>query len=169
MKRSISIILSCLSILFLAAGCAAEEPQTTQAPPMAQIANPWSDWASLPETESAVGFSFGIPETIADCYTADTFRTLNQELMEVIYRDGNDKIIVRKQQGEGMDISGDYTQYETCQELTQNGASVTLWHNSGSNAAKVLISCRGFSWSLVAPDGFAGDTCQDFLNAICGE
>ena len=155
MIKLISIILIISSLL---AGCA---NQTTA------IANPWSDWSSMEEAEKAVGFSFDLPEVIADSFEAVSYRSMNKELIEVIYRDGDYEVCVRKAAGEGQDISGDYNKYESCTESAHNGATVSTYHNSDNDAVKQLVSYDGFSWSLVAPKGFWGDSNADFLNEIC--
>ena len=163
MKKIMAFILSCLIVSAFFSGCGKQKAQTTT------IGNPWSDWNSIKEAESAAGFSFGLPEVVADAYTATAFRTLNNELIEVIYHDGDSEIRVRKQKGEGQDISGDYNTYDTCTEENINGATVTTCHNSDSNVVKQLISYQGYSWSFTASNGFRGDSNADFLNLILDE
>ena len=160
MKKVISIILLCMMISAFFAGCAEEPSQ------MVAIGNPWSDWDSMEEAESAVGFSFGLPNVIADSYEAVSFRTMNNELLEITYSYGEFEVCVRKQAGEGQDISGDYTEYETCTETNCNGVTVTSYQNSGNPATRLVLSDEGYSWSLVAPNGYRDDSNQDFLNAI---
>lgn len=111
-------------------------------------------------------FTFGLPEVIADSYTAVTVRTLNNELIEVVYRDENFEVYVRKRKGEGQDISGDYNKYETRTEKNCNGATMITYHNSNHDAMKQLISYNGYSWSLVAPNGYWGDSNRDFVGKI---
>ena len=71
-----------------------------------------------------------------------------------------------KQKGEGQDISGDYNTYEFCDKQNVNGGTVTSWHNSDNDAVKQIVSYGGYSWSLVASDGWWGDANQDFLNCV---
>ena len=161
MKKIIAIILLCVAFTLLFSGC-----QTTKAEPSTAIANPWSDWASLKEAEAAVGFEFGLPETIGQ-FSAENFRTMNNELLEIIYRDGDCEVRVRKQAGEEQDISGDYNKYEKLEESRINGAKVSTYYNSNNRAVKQTISYQGYSWSLVAAEGYSGDSNQDFINEIC--
>ncbi len=166
MKKPVSVILVSLIILAICAGCGTQnagQPQTVA------IANPWSDWESIKDAESAVGFSFGLPEVIADRYTAVSIRTLNNALIQVVYRDEDFEVCVRKQEGEGQDISGDYTQYETCTETSLNGGTITTYRNADDAAAKQLISYKGYSWSLVAPNGYWGDSNGDFVSNILNQ
>ena len=155
-----------LALFACLAGCANQRPEPETTAQRAAIGNPWSQWASLEEAEAAVGFSFGLPEVISGHYTAEAYRTLNNELLEVIYRDGDFEVRVRKQKGEGQDISGDYNQYDTCTEYPFGSGTLTNYHNTGSPALKQVISCDGYCWSLTAPDGYWGDSNADFLNRI---
>ena len=85
----------------------------------------------------------------------------------LLYKDDGDfEICIRKQKGEGQDISGDYNKYETCTETSHNGGTITNYHNSNNNAVKQLISYKGYSWSLVAPNGYWGDSNWDFIGGI---
>lgn len=169
MKKIASIILLCLMIVGVVAGCGNQTVEQAQTSQTATIGNPWSDWASIEEAEAAVGFSFELPEVIADSYTAVAFRTLNNEMIEIIYRDEDFEICVRKQKGEGQDISGDYNQYDTSAEENVNGGTIVHHYNSDNKAVKELISYQGYSWSLVAPNGYWGDSGQDFVNDILGQ
>lgn len=166
MKKTVSVILLCLIVFYVCAGCGKQRVEQEETLPMAAIGNPWSDWDSMEEAEAAIGFSFGLPEVIAGSYTAVSIRTMNSELIQVVYRDESSEVCVRKQKGEGQDISGDYNKYETCTEEDRNGAAIMSYRNSGNNAVKQLISCNGYSWSLVALDGFWGDSNGDFVNKI---
>ena len=166
MKKIVTIILLCLAVSAVLSGCGNQKAvQETTAESVA-IANPWSDWKSLKEAETAVGFELGIPEKIADTYVADVFRTLNNELLEVIYRYEDYEICVRTQKGEGEDISGDYNKYDTSAEDDFNGGKIVAYSNSNNSAVKQIISYNGYSWSLIAPNGYHEDSNEEFLNHI---
>ena len=165
MKKMITILL-CLLFPVLLIGCGTTEAEEEEVSPIAQMGNPWSTWDSIADAEEAAGFSFGLPEVIADTYAAAEIQTMNGSMIEVVYRDGEFEVCVRKQQGEGQDISGDYNQYDTCTEETIGGAAVTHYRNSDNDAIRQLVSYQGYSWSLVAPNGYWGDSGSEFLNAI---
>jgi hypothetical protein len=163
MKKKITCILICFALVLAVAGCGKENKKAT---PTAQIGNPWSQWTSIAEAENATGFSFELPEVIGEKFVADVFRTMNGELIEVVYRFEDHEACVRKGQGENQDISGDYNTYETCTEENHKDISVTRYHNSGSSATRLTFSHQGFSWSLVAPNGFGTDSHELFLKEI---
>ena len=165
MKKVTAGILVCLMILPLLAGCTAPKAEQEPASQMVAIGNPWTDWASIAEAEAAVGFVFGLPEDIGGFAVAE-IRTMNNELLEIVYRRDDFEVCVRKQAGEGQDISGDYNLYETSGETDRGGATVTFCRNSGNGAIKQLLSYRGYSWSLVALKGFGESSEWDFVDLI---
>ena len=166
MRKTFAVILVGILLMAWFTGCGRQEEKTEAETPNAAIGNPWSDWASMEEAQARVGFSYGLPEEMAGSYTAVAYRTMNDELLEVIYRDGEQEIRVRKQAGEGQDISGDYNQYDIRTEETIDGAAVIIFQSSDHHGVKQLISAGGYSWSVTAPEGFPGDGGRDFVNAI---
>ena len=167
MKKTISIVILFCLVSAVFAGCGSQKAEQEQISQNTMIANPWSSWDSIAEAESVTGFSFGLPEVIVDKYTVFSVRTMNNELIEVKYSYEDFEICIRKQKGEGQDISGDYNSYETCTETSdKSGAMIISHQNSSSSAMKQLISYHGYSWSLVASNGFWEDSNGDFLNKI---
>lgn len=165
MKRIVTIII-CLTVLLGLIGCGAPTAEKPEETHTVRIANPWSSWSSVAEAEAAVGFSFGLPDVIAECYHAESFRTMNGELMEVVYRCGDFTVCVRKQKGEGQDISGDYNIYETCTETNCDSGRIITYRNSNNSAVKQIISYQGYSWSLVADYGYWEDSNETFIHEI---
>ena len=166
MKKIVYMILLCLIISTIYVGCRKQKMNQEQASQITTIGNQWSDWNTIEEAESVIGFSFGIPEVIADSYDVVSIRTLSDKLIEVVYRDDEYEVCVRKQKGEGQDISGDYNEYETCTVENYNGSAIINYYNSNNNAVKQIISYKGYSWSLVAPNGCWGDSNWDFVSKM---
>ena len=167
MKKTISIVILFCLVSAVFAGCGSQKAEQELISQNTMIANPWSSWDSIAEAEATTGFTFGLPEVIADKYTVFSVRTMNNELIEVKYGYEDFEICIRKQKGEGQDISGDYNSYETCTETShQSGAMIITHQNSSSSAMKQLINYDGYSWSLVASNGFWEDSNGDFLNKI---
>lgn len=168
-KACIILIALILSVFILGCSMTDDTQQSEQA--YAELPNPWDEWKTLEEAEKAVGFEFGLPTVITDSYKAESFKTLNDELIEVVYRDDDYEVTIRKQKGEGLDISGDYNEYLNHDQYERSGAIIEVfWGVSDSNPpnhhGKELISYDGFSWSLYAPKGYWGDSHEDFLLAI---
>lgn len=169
-KRTILILVILIFTTVLAScGNQGVQPENN-ADAETQLANPWTDWESLAEAEATVGFSFGLPETISSSYKAESFRTMNDELIEVTYRDDDYEVVVRKAKSHsklGEDISGDYNNYEKVEQRNRFGANTVHYYNE-NDAMKTLITYEGYSWSLVAPKGYWGDSSSDFFAAILG-
>ena len=164
MKKFFPMILV-LSLLL--AGCSAATQPTDPPAPSLQIGNPWKNYESMDEAEAASGLDFPIPEEIADLYIAESFRVMNNSLMEVTYRDlsSDSKVTVRMQSGADDDISGVYEDPDSIEVLQINGASVTV--KIKGQSCLYLISKDSYSYSLYAPNHFQGDTADEFLSYIC--
>ena len=164
MKKFIPIILV-LSILL--AGCHSA-PEPTEAPaPQLQIGNPWKSYESMAEAEAATGLDFPIPEEITDLYIAESFRVMNNALIEVTYRDlagGDSEVTVRMKAGEDEDISGVYEDPDSIETQQINGASVTV--KTKGQSCLYLICANGSSYSLYAPNHFIGESADAFLSYI---
>lgn len=162
--KKLVIMLLCVGVVAMLAGCGAEE-QVKE--PVTMIANPWSSWASIEEAEGKSGMVFGLPVTVAG-YTADEFSTMNGELIQIVYHSGDSEVCIRKQAGEGQDISGDYNVYENSEESRKNGAVITVDTNLEGEVTRQIISFDGYSWSVVAPGGIPTEVAQEFLDRILG-
>lgn len=161
MKKCFMFILG---MLFLLAGCTSREvPEETAA---VQLANPWVSYSTLPEAEAALGFALSMPEEI-ETFRAESFRVMNGQLLEVGYRDGDFAVTVRKQPGEGQDLSGVYEAFEK-ETAYQTGNSWIVGRSLG-NGVLDLIDSGGYSWSVHAPQGYPGDSHAGFLNGVLGQ
>lgn len=135
-------------------------------------ASQWKTYETLKEAEKTVGFSLGLTETIAGSYAAESYRVLkggviDQGVLEVVYRDGEYEVCVRKIPGEGRDCSGDHTQYSQAETIERDGGTVIFYRKEGkAPISKTVISHNGYSWSLLTPKGYWGDSAEDFLNQI---
>lgn len=155
-KFLLFLILFLLAITLL--GCSAQEEE------FVQMGNPWIDYDSLKEAEKAAGFSLGLPENIADIYTAEEFRVMNGELLEVIYYDDiREDITVRKAKGEDRDISGVYLEFDAVTENELNGINVTYLRSG--DICLMLFSRDGYSYSIYARDGYKGISPDGFFLA----
>lgn len=163
MKRTLAaLFLLCAALLTACAST--EQPAATEA---MQLANPWVEYETLEEAEAAAGVDFSFPETVGGCFSARSYRVMAECLMEVTYRDKDDEafeVTVRQSAGEGQDISGDYRSYETVTEFTEGDSTVV--HKSGEYGELTLIWYDGYSYSLYAPNGYWGDSYNDFHRCL---
>ena len=163
MKKFLTILIICLLLTGCSSGTQPTATSDTTQPNLT-IGNPWKDYHSLEEAEAASGLTFPLPEIIADSYTAESFRVMNEELLEVIYLDGEFKVTVRMRAGEDQDISGVYGEFENVRTVEVDGATITgMYVDSG---VLQLISKDGYSYSLYAPNHYWGDSNVEFLQYI---
>ena len=164
------IIMLCLMLILSAAGCGSKTAEDSSA---LNMANPWKTCGSLKDAEELAGFELGMPEQIAGSYRAEEFSVMNGELtiLQVVYRDDDITVTVRKAPGAGQDISGVYG-FEKVADADRNGVAIEVYWPADTsempNASLTIFDLDGYSWSLYAPKGYWGDSCDDFLRAVFG-
>lgn len=163
--RKCFVLLLIMTLLFMGCGVSETAQQTTEENRTVQLANPWASYDTLPEAEAAVGFSLSIPGEI-ESFRMETFRVMNRQLLEVCYRDGDFTVTVRKQLGEGQDISGVYETFER-ETVYETGNSWIIGRFSARKTLN-LVDSDGYSWSLYAPNGYPEECHESFLNAVLG-
>jgi len=141
MKTVKTIVVLCL-MLSLLFGCGKKEEV-----PM-QMGNPWKEYASLAEAEDAVGFTLDLPEDVGG-YEATTFRVMGGALLEVTYQKGDTQVVVRKQAGEGEDLSGVYETFRDVSSFDYFDGVITQKRRRDCHV--MLIDKGGYSHSFYFP------------------
>jgi len=101
-------------------------------------------------------------QTVAEVYEAKEFRILNNEILEVIYyADEDNKVVVRQQAGEDLDISGDYTNYPTVTEIKHGDGVIT--QKTDGTTTLIIGDNAGYSYSIYAPNGFLEGGMENFM------
>ena len=131
------------------------EANASEAEANTQIANPFTDYATLAEAEAAAGYGFAVPDSV-DGYPETSYSVMDgDKLLQVVYSNGADEITARKTPGaDAGDISGDYNEYaeETIVDKTDvafivkgNGgkAFVALWTDDENDYAYSLTDRNG--------------------------
>lgn len=168
MKKLLTMAI-CFMIVLPLVGCAAkQEPQVSGE---LQIQNPWKNFENLEEAEKYAGFKLGIPETVSDTYKAVSYSVMAGEssLLQVVYQDGEYEVIVRKSQDVGQDISGVYG-LENEETVERNGVTIKICRPADNaetpDAVLAVFDYAGFAWSVYAPNGYWGDSGEEFLIAV---
>ncbi len=132
MKKRTWFVLGAAAIALLAA-CSAKKPAVIGG---MQMANPFVTYDTLTDAQTAAGFSFSVPERV-EGYSQRIVQVMSGKMLQVIFREGDSRLILRKQQGSG-DISGDYNAYpqtETVDGVTLRGAEgkvrCAVWERDG--------------------------------------
>ncbi|GEM_PF-620105 len=154
---------------------------------MTSMPNPFIDHTTLADAQNTAGFSFKIPDEIQGV-SANVFRTLNKELIEVIYLkdyDANDAnsdqttasaddntsepsyteiARIRKGLYNGKDISGDYTTYSETSTATIGTREITMKGDNGM--VKTAIWTDGdYSYSI-STNGISVDEISALIAEI---
>lgn len=168
----------------------AHESAANQTEQMASMPNPFTDHTSLADAQKAAGFSIRIPETIQGV-SANVFRTLGSELIEVIYlkdydakSDQTDAAadnrtseisrteIARIRKGlydknsaaDSADISGDYNTYSEVFTTKIGTREVTMKSDNGMVKTAIWTD-GGYAYSI-STDGISADEISALIAKI---
>lgn len=163
MKKLAPILL--ILLFFLAACSAGNGLQPAEPDAPVQLGNPWKSYDTMADAEAISGLSFPVPANIPEGYVAESYRVMNSSLLEVIYRSGEAKIVVRMQSGNDPDISGVYETFHRTETTEQNGASVI--RKEAENCLVYLILKDEYSFSIYATGPTSVPACEQILACIC--
>lgn len=86
--------------------------------------------ADIDSIRREVGYDFALPDYMPQGYEFDSASLLFGELVQIVYTDGENKIMYRIEDCDE-DISGDYNNYETVETVDMGGVAVTVRENGG--------------------------------------
>ena len=117
-----------MALLFSAAACTSKKTtEVASSSENVQIPNPWVDCDTIEDAEKLAGFAFELPEA-PDGYTLDHISAVKDDIIQVIYKNGEEELCFRKAAGVD-DASGDYNKYDTTATAAVSGCDVTLKAN----------------------------------------
>lgn len=129
-----------------------------------QIPDPFVDHATLEEAARAAGFELTAPDTVSGS-DGRVFRTIENDLLEVIYRRGEDETArVRKVPG-SQDVSGDYNVYPQTGTVSVDGREVTM-RGSGDKVSLAVWTDSGYSYAVSAAEGISRSDMTALVSAI---
>ena len=129
-----------------------------------QIPNPWTEYKSVDEAKKAVNFEAPVPTKVTDGYKLDYISTLDGELLQLVYRNAEDKqISYRAAKGSG-DISGDYNVYKDTKTVKADDVSVTL--RKGDKTSSAIWTNGGMTFALYADGGLSDAEITEVIKNI---
>ena len=150
-----------LTILSLAA-CGSSTDSTE--PDIIGMPNPFTDYDTLEEAEAQTGFDITLPDDIGSS-DKRIYRVMNDEMIEVIYMNGEDETgLVRKARG-SEDISGDYNEYAETETVSVGGIDVLFKGDAGIVKLAVWTN-DGYTYSASAESGLAADEMTALVSAV---
>ncbi len=130
---------------------------------MAQIPNPFINCRTLSDAEKTAGFSLKAPEAINEC-PLSLIQATENSLIQIIYGDGSDKILVRKASG-AKDISGDYNVYSNIKTVNVKGSQVVMKGN-GSRVFTATWGKKGYSYCISSKTGLSRNKISKLVKKI---
>jgi len=124
------------------------------------VVNPITEYKTLAELETALGFKMMVPTAFAK-KTVNTYASIDSDLGEIFYANGSDEILYRMSRGTE-DNSGDYNTYKTSITAAIGGHTVTLkgndslfnlavW-NDGTYSYSISMGTNGVSQAELTAD-----------------
>lgn len=161
MKKLITMILCVLTVCSLAA-CGSKSANNENN----EIPNPFIDCNTLEDAAKIAGFDITIPDAI-DEYTGRTIQAVDKDLIQVIYKNDDSEISIRKGTGSD-DISGDNNKYAETSTVTVGDLQVTF--KGGDGKVKLATWTNGnYTYAaFVGTDeaGLSKTTMIDIINSI---
>lgn len=99
-----------------------------------QMPNPFTEYDTTEEAEKAISFKPVYPSYLPSGYKADEVSTMEDNFLQVFYKNGDKEICYRMAMGND-DISGDYNVYDDVKEAEINGLNVTIRRNGETASA----------------------------------
>ena len=166
MKKLVCVLL-CALALFILPACgeqaSGEETGSDNGGGIAMIANPFVDYPTLDETAAAAGFGLKVPDTV-EGYTEKHISVMSGIMLQVIYKNGDDRLFVRKEKGSD-DISGDYNVYTDVTSVAVGGRTVTVKGKDGLYSTAVWTD-SGFSYAVMADTPMTLEKITSLISSV---
>ena len=170
MKKNHSIVLSAVVVFALLISFSACEnkavPETSSATGTSnvQLPNPILEYESLDEAWTVLGFEFKAPLKLPEGYVQDGIITINAQLGQVVYKNGENMIVFRAAKGHE-DISGDYNTYDSTKTLFISDLQVTTRGNSEKTRV-ALWNNEDLCYSLTFSAGISDAQLSDIIQSM---
>lgn len=129
-----------------------------------QMPNPFVEYETLADAAKAAGLALTVPDALNGS-DGRVFQAIENDLLEVIYRKGEDETArVRKAAGSD-DISGDYNVYAQVDTVTVNDAQVTLKGDAGK-VSLATWTAEGYTYSISVEDGISSSDMTRLVASV---
>lgn len=128
-----------------------------------QISNPFIDCKTLEEAANLTGFTLNAPKVINE-YELDNISVMDYNMIEVIYRNGESRLSIRKAFG-SEDISGDWNEYEEIKTIEVKDVQVTTRGANGSVGSAIWTDEK-FTYSIFANSAINSEEVTSIVQMI---
>lgn len=134
---------------------------------MIGMPNPIKDYKSIEEAQKALKFDTKVPTSIPKGFKAVYFETISDDLLQIIYSDGNNEVTYRTAQKtqDLDDITGDYNTYKVKEDIDVNGVKVTVKGN-GDKYYNALCVKDNMIYSVFSREGLSLEQMKEFLSVL---
>lgn len=98
--------------------------------PFVPATSPFVDVKTLKDAQKLAGFKVTVPEKMPEGYFESVILVIKNDMIEIRYVNGDDKICIRKGKG-SEDISGDYNEYKAINMVMVNNMQVKMQGSDG--------------------------------------
>ena len=155
--------LSTESEVYMDKPIAVEKEEEAAAESEAELANPFVECKTIEAAGKAAGFSLSLPE-LPSGYEVTAYRAMHDEMIEVIAKNGDKEIRLRKAAGTE-DASGDYNEYKTSEEVTVGEAAVTEKSNDDGVHCAVWTDGQN-AYSITSDEGLTAETVASLVTGM---
>ncbi len=129
-----------------------------------QLPSPIQEYETLADAAQAVGFELAAPDALNGSDRRDV-STISNELLQIIYRKGEDETArIRKAPGTD-DISGDYNLYAQVETATVDGIQITLKGDTGK-VCLATWTAKGYTYSVSVEGGIPAAEMTQLVASI---
>lgn len=160
------VIVLCTAMLCAACGeqtGRVEESQSIDESTV-QIANPFESCETLDEAIELAGFEMTAPESAKEGFDEREIRAIKGQVIEIIYKNGSERITVRKGAGTD-DISGDYNEYETIAQANVGETKAVLKIN-GEAVMAATWTTEEHAFAITTTDGMSEKEALAIIKAV---
>lgn len=165
MKKLI-VLGVCAAMAFSMAACANQkEPSSTTEPSsQMQLPNPFTSCETMADAEKIAGFTLTMPEHAPDWAAETTIRATRSGMIEVVHLGNGSEMRIRKAAG-NEDISGDYSAYQTSNEISVGDTNVQV----KGNEEKIYLATWSngtYSYSISVNSGLVQEEITSLISSI---
>lgn len=156
MKKLMKVVLITLMITSIV-GCAKETNKITteveegidtnlEVQEKVQMVNPIIEYDTIEEAKEKCEFEIQIPTGLTDGYEIESICIINNELLEIVYKQEENELVYRQGKGQE-DVSGDYTDYADSKRIEVGMNSIDLF-GEGKTINLAKWTDEKYSYSL---------------------
>lgn len=173
-RKNIIAVALCTAVAFSLGACQHKEKEAEAAvqrrveseSELTQIANPWTDCATIQEAEEKAGFEITVPDQL-NGYDEKDISVMEKDMLQVQFSHGEETVYFRKSpvEKEGTDISGDYREADTFEKVEINGRTVTFKEADGRILTAVWTE-GDYSYAIGSSAGIEAESMTGLVESL---